>query len=254
MRLQIDAKVGSRIMEYLWPARRARAAIENGHTEAPKTPKTPQTPHEPRHLYAVSPTRVSLDSARPTPLPRGRSDMNLAGLAPPLRRLGASRSFTDLRSSATDSLHSPFLPSVHSLQRTVSSEALRSNATTPDPTSNQRPKSRAGKQTEKAGDAAEMRTRSSQKSFVLVRISRYVDPLYKRFLLSVKFLSCSLNLLLSIMKEDSFVCRDAHIRTRELEYRNQTWSVSVLLPLYSSACPFTYFSLKNLWINSFPRT
>jgi hypothetical protein len=37
----------------------------------------------------------------------------------------------------------------------------------------------------------------------------------------------SLNLLLSIMKEDSFVCRDAHIRTRDLEYRNQTWSVRV---------------------------
>lgn len=27
------------------------------------------------------------------------------------------------------------------------------------------------------------------------------------------------------MKEDSFLCRDAHIQTRDLEYRNQTWSV-----------------------------
>lgn len=36
----------------------------------------------------------------------------------------------------------------------------------------------------------------------------------------------SLHLLLSIMKEDSFLCRDARIRTRDLEYRNQTWSVS----------------------------
>jgi hypothetical protein len=27
------------------------------------------------------------------------------------------------------------------------------------------------------------------------------------------------------MKEESFDCRDARIRTRELEYRNQTWSV-----------------------------
>jgi hypothetical protein len=37
----------------------------------------------------------------------------------------------------------------------------------------------------------------------------------------------SLNLLLSIMKEESFVCRDARIRTRDLEYRNQTWSVRI---------------------------
>lgn len=36
----------------------------------------------------------------------------------------------------------------------------------------------------------------------------------------------SLHLLLSIAKEDSFLCRDARIRTRDLEYRNQTWSVS----------------------------
>lgn len=35
----------------------------------------------------------------------------------------------------------------------------------------------------------------------------------------------SLHLMLSIMKEDSFLCRDARIRTRDLEYRNQTLSV-----------------------------
>ena len=56
-------------------------------------------------------------------------------------------------------------------------------------------------------DAALMKTRSSQKTFVWVKVS-------------------SLNLLLSIMKENSFLCRDARIRTRDLEYRNQTWSVS----------------------------
>ena len=32
--------------------------------------------------------------------------------------------------------------------------------------------------------------------------------------------------LLSISKEGSFECRDARIKTRDLEYRNQTWSVS----------------------------
>lgn len=38
----------------------------------------------------------------------------------------------------------------------------------------------------------------------------------------------SLHLLLSIIKEESFDLRDARIRTRDLEYRNQTWSVSDL--------------------------
>lgn len=35
----------------------------------------------------------------------------------------------------------------------------------------------------------------------------------------------SLHLLLSVVKEGSFECHDARIKTRELDYRNQTWSV-----------------------------
>lgn len=35
-----------------------------------------------------------------------------------------------------------------------------------------------------------------------------------------------MHILLSVRKDGSFFCRDARIRTRELEYRNQTWSVS----------------------------
>ena len=42
----------------------------------------------------------------------------------------------------------------------------------------------------------------------------------------IGYTSRSLHLLLSIMKENSFLCRDARIQTRDLEYRNQTWSVS----------------------------
>ena len=47
-------------------------------------------------------------------------------------------------------------------------------------------------------------------------------------------LLASLHLLLSIAKEDSFLCRDARIRTRDLEYRNQTWSVSRNRPSLST--------------------
>ena len=41
----------------------------------------------------------------------------------------------------------------------------------------------------------------------------------------------SLQLMLSIAKEGSFLCRDARIKTRDLEYRNQTLSVRSLLGL-----------------------
>ena len=34
-----------------------------------------------------------------------------------------------------------------------------------------------------------------------------------------------------MVKEGSFECHDARIKTKELEYRNQTWSVSLDIPL-----------------------
>jgi hypothetical protein len=50
--------------------------------------------------------------------------------------------------------------------------------------------------------------------------------------------SLSLHLLLSIVKEESFDLRDARIRTRDLEYRNQTWSVRIEIRL-----GFTFLSV-----------
>ncbi|KAL0572042.1 Protein SABRE [Marasmius crinis-equi] len=195
LRLQIDARVGTRIMEYLWPARKNRTqAIEDDD-------------ENPEQDFAVLPARSSLDSPRPHNMSRQNSGTTTpTGLAPPLRRLGASRSFTDLRSSLTESSR-PLSPALH---KTRSSEGLRERANTkaPDLLEVGRSKSRAGslhESSSKTGDAAEMRTRSSQKTFILVRIS-------------------SLHLVLNVMKEDSFVCQDARIRTRDLEFRNQTWS------------------------------
>ncbi|KAK7061817.1 golgi-body localization protein domain-containing protein [Favolaschia claudopus] len=198
MRLQVDAKVGRRIMEYVWPARRNRKAI----TEDEVLPTIEATPD-------IVLARSSFDSPRSQNSRKG-------SLSPPVQtpaRLSASRSFTDLRS--TNMLAPPSRPALH---RTASSSALRQStlAAPPALADTSRKKNRSdtsNKSTQsikKAGDAAEMKTRSSQKSFVMVRIS-------------------SLNLLLSIMKEDSFVCRDAHIRTRDLEYRNQTWSFEELV-------------------------
>ncbi|KAJ6485160.1 golgi-body localization protein domain-containing protein [Mycena vitilis] len=196
MRLQVDAKVGRRIMEYVWPARRNR---QRSIVEDESHPGVDNTPD-------VVLVRSSLDSPRPSP----SRNLSTPTLFPPMK-LSASRSFTDLRSA--ESLAPPPRPLLH---RTASSGALRqtSLAVAP-PMDPSRRKNRSDSSNKlalakKAGDAAEMKTRSSQKSFVLVKIS-------------------SLNLLLSIMKEESFVCRDAHIRTRDLEYRNQTWSFEELV-------------------------
>lgn len=203
MRLQIDTRVGRRIMEYLWPGRRDRKkAIQDRRTESS------QTAHEhPPNKQSFPPSRISLDATRRTHSRQSSDSNNSSRLAPPmaLRRLGTSRSFSNLRD---------FPSPVKSLPRTRSSEALGQHASTIDHTEPR--KLRRGDSRHdsgpvpRRGDAAEMRTRSSQKTFVLVKIS-------------------SLHLLLSIMKEESFVCRDARITTRDLEYRNQTWSFEELV-------------------------
>jgi len=68
------------------------------------------------------------------------------------------------------------------------------------------------------GEALEMRHRSAQKTFIRVEIS-------------------SIHLLLSIMKEDSFLCRNAKIRTRELVFRNQTFSFEELVGQFVPSDP-----------------
>ncbi|KAK0468225.1 golgi-body localization protein domain-containing protein [Desarmillaria tabescens] len=188
----IDARVGRRIMEYLWPGRRDRKkAIQD------RAPEPSPAAIEPSNKRPFPP-RASLDATTRTHS-RQSSDSNTSRLAPPmaLRRLGTSRSFSNLRD---------FPSPIRSLPRTRSSEALGQNGSSTDhiePRKLGRGDSRhdSGPVTRR-GDAAEMRTRSSQKT---------------------------LHLLLSIMKEESFVCRDARITTRDLEYRNQTWSFEELV-------------------------
>ncbi|KAJ7638917.1 golgi-body localization protein domain-containing protein [Roridomyces roridus] len=181
MRLQIDARVGRRLMEYVWPARRHRKSITIDDSQTTSADNSAE----------ATPMYDPLDSPRAPRL---------------LSALSASRSFTDLRSAA--SLAPPSAPALH---RTQSTDGLRQASLRPTPEPPRRKSTnKVAQMRKKTGDAAEMKTRSSQKSFVLVRIS-------------------SLNLLLSVMKEESFVCRDAHIRTRDLEYRNQTWSFEELV-------------------------
>jgi len=191
LRLQIDAKVGRRIMEYVYPSRKnRRKSIE----EVPQADTAMDNAMRTSSFgYLDSP-----DVANPA-LPLNHE---LSGLTPPLRKLGASRSFTDLRSTAAQDTRQVTLRPT--LQRARSQTAVDRFEREAKRQKTQNSVHRNN------GDAAEMKTRSSRKTFVFVKIS-------------------SLNLLLSVMKEDAFVCRDARIRTRDLEFRNQTLSFEELV-------------------------
>ncbi|KIY67939.1 hypothetical protein CYLTODRAFT_375145 [Cylindrobasidium torrendii FP15055 ss-10] len=212
-RLQLDAKVGQRIMEYLWPARRNRPAAHQGLGHLSLTPEGGST---------LVPGRSSLDSSRSRiSHSRQASDPDGTQLTPPkasgLRRLGTSRSFTNLR-----------LASDMSAGMGVQQAASRSSEALPlvhveDAAQDRRGKARRGTHRVdhlstlgQRDDAQEMKTRTTQKSFGMVRID-------------------SLNILLSVQKEGSFACQDAKITTKPLEYRNQTWSFEELVDQFIPA-------------------
>ncbi|EMD40776.1 hypothetical protein CERSUDRAFT_111360 [Gelatoporia subvermispora B] len=194
MRLQLDTRVGHKILEYVWPSRKNRQPRESdnsGHAllDSNVMMDEPQTLAEPaRRSFSDAPTRKSEDSHRLT--------------TPSPRRLGSSRSFNDLRNMRNDSLQVP------KLHKTRSTESLASPSS-PSRSMTDSYKMRATASRE-YDDATEMKARSSQKTFVMVKVS-------------------SLHLMLSIQKEGSFLCRDARIRTRDLEYRNQTLSFEQLV-------------------------
>lgn len=155
IRLQLDARLGERIMEYVWPARRGRNLADMERvvdylSDRPLEPPPPRSSLESCTLTQKS--RVSLDSSR---------------LAPNQRKLGPSRSFTDLRSAAAESTKTPVetsFPQTGTSDSDVNEDSWSiMKAAREDP---------PGKD-----DAVEMKTRSSQKTFILVKISRLVNVL-----------------------------------------------------------------------------
>ncbi|TFK55958.1 hypothetical protein OE88DRAFT_1731595 [Heliocybe sulcata] len=213
MRLQIDTRVGRRIMEYLWPGRKNRnKELEDVAVDEPEPMTSAEAEAAPR--IAVKKGRTSLDSARPAQIAHPSLDMTRLA-ASSVRRLGASRSYTDLRSTASTSTQVPRMQRTNShapfSDTSGNSHPLGRRTSTRNNTITQRNAS-------EEGDAALMKTRSSQKTFIKVRVD-------------------SLNLLLSVMKQDSFLCRGAHIRTRELLYRNQTWSFEDLVDQFIPSDP-----------------
>ena len=190
LRLQLDTKVGQRIMEYIWPARKNRHKREIEQIDSLTS------------VAKIQPSATTDRSPRDPSPGRGRKSMDHTLLAPiQTRRLGNSRSVTDLRSAA-DSPMSAF-------HMNRSTDALTSPHT---PTSGQQLRRGTALVTGVGGlkDAAIMKTRSAQKTFVAVDIA-------------------SISLLLSIQKQAAFLLRDARINTRDLHYRNQTWSVGTLV-------------------------
>lgn len=184
---------------------------DDGLDQGPKTGVLPAV------TYTDSPRHASFD------MPPARRSLDMNRLAPPspLRRLGTSRSFTDLRKEHQDSV------GISRIQRTNSSGNLREvHGMTKAASMGSRSIPKDLLRSQEADDAQEMKTRASQKTFVRVKVARYVRRTLCVFIFYDLTAIYSLHLLLSISKEDSFLCRDARIRTRDLEYRNQTWSVS----------------------------
>lgn len=166
LKLQIDAKVGRRIMEYLWPDRRHRPQSIEEETASIHSHETVQSEDTP---IRSPPVRTSIDSPRALHHLHPDSATRNGGLAPPgLRRLGSSRSFTDLRSTRDDHRRSQLLSSNSGLNGRLEPPGMLELAS---------PRAKADATPtveEEKGDAAVMKTRSSQKTFIFVKVARFV--------------------------------------------------------------------------------
>lgn len=165
LRLQIDTRVGRRIMEYVWPTRRKpRRAISTPETEGFRLPPSPSSPSAPR---TQTPRRVSTD------LPSSKSvDSSRLGI-PQLRKTATSRSFSDLRKAASDSLQVPGLHRTRSTDM-ISSFSVSNSSGQVSKTSDDFRERTFTSRPIVTDDATVMKTRSSQKTFVWVKVSRYV--------------------------------------------------------------------------------
>ena len=171
MRLQLEAKLGRRIMEYVWPDRRNRDHPELTLGEHQQDDENLDGSQEvfitvSEHEHG---SRSSLDS------PRSLQKLHVPTDTPTLRHLGASRSFTDLRHASTFDRKLIDLPKSVSTESLISTSALARTKT--NEVGMSLPSGSATNVAQKhkhKDDASEMKSRSSQKTFVLVRVARYV--------------------------------------------------------------------------------
>lgn len=176
VKLQIDAKVGQLLMEYVWPSRKHRQS-NNG-----QKPEKDEVTAGPVEIKVRNPTsgRSSIDSPRALYSPVALDFHERATLSPPHRKLGNSRSYTDLR-VVKDIVTAPrsitLLPFP---KRTDSSDPVPSLDTPSTPGPSSGPTAFPDRDlselvhTQSDSDAQVMKDRSVQKTFVLVRIARFV--------------------------------------------------------------------------------
>lgn len=163
LKVQVDAKVGQRIMGYLLPDRRRRLQDDDEDKNSDSSHDTRDSA-EPQIIKL--PNRSSLDSPRTLQHLHPDSAAHSDGLAPPrLRKSVGFRSFTDLRSTREDNRDSYLFPSTRSTSERSGSPDVRANAP-------ERIRIDSSHDDRQGGDAAVMMTRSSQKTFVLVKIAR----------------------------------------------------------------------------------
>lgn len=172
MRLQIEAKLGRRIMEYVWPDRRNRkpeqsqpdykSAAEEGEGNSAQEIYITVSDHGHGN-------RSSLDS------PRSLQRLHIpSNSSQTVRHLGTSRSFTDLRHANVRDENRIRLPKSVSTDSLNSSSGVARKKTTADIGTSML----SGSTTNLAlkdqpkDDATEMKYRSAQRSFVLVRVAR----------------------------------------------------------------------------------
>lgn len=159
IRLQVDAKLGSRIMEYVWPARKNRALPSAATSTSSNPPSRPPS----RTDVSRSASRTSIDYER------NRRDSGDNLNAPSPVRLRSSRSYTELSTARTDA------NVLKSRTKTLDAYSAHAFQTEPGDKGKRKDENSSKAVARKAGDAAEMKTRSSQKTFIHVKISRLVQ-------------------------------------------------------------------------------
>jgi hypothetical protein len=173
LKLQIDARVGQLIMEYVWPSRKNRRSNAGDNPEKEVLPKAPVE----IKIKGATSGRASIDSPRALYGPLALDFPERTTLSPSHRKLGNSRSYTDLRSIKDDNVVVP---------RSFTLLPFPKQTNSSDPVTSLDPPSTPGRTTyldlepsgqehvPSDGDAQVMKNRSVQKTFVLVRIARFV--------------------------------------------------------------------------------
>ncbi|KAF8592433.1 hypothetical protein K439DRAFT_1400235 [Ramaria rubella] len=233
IRLALETHLGNKLVDYLIPGRRSRREARHSSSIVIEAP--PGQGSHPGHIIGTPTDALQVTSTSHL-LTHPTREMELVPSyalshepSTSKARLVASRSFSNLKSAAAEShstgYHAPGLPKSSSSTVLVNRRRSFDSSDTKKPP----PIPHSGSALTKAdNDASEMRHRSAQKTFVYVRIP-------------------SVHVLLSVMKGQGFLVRDARLRTHDLEWRNRTSSFEELLNHFIPSDPSLRGWVKVAW-------